>query len=462
MRDATDGIHKRQPHDTVTFSEEVAREPRNKPMKTRFFLGFIAVSLVLVLVGGAVWFVAPKFDAKAPWFGLVSDSVYASFTLDVFDIIYENYWDVVEESVLADLYDRAAALIRSEYKTIGATGRRDVRTVVARYLESFSEEEYHSAIIDLNIVVLSALEPNGRSGLYSEERERALRDSVSNVRRDRDLYEILGAPRDASLEDLEALFAVRSSALEEEGTEEARVMLEELSFAHSVLSDESRRERYDIAGVEPTVSGTLIAPTVYYIRIAQFSPQSFEEFVEAAERAPQGEAITSLVLDLRGNVGGAIDFLPYFLGPFIGPGNIAYEFFQKGERTPFRTQVGFIPQLKQFTRRVVLIDERSQSSAEAMASTLATYNAGVLIGERSAGWGTVENTFPIQTQIDESTSYSVFLVHSLTLRPDGRPIESLGVDPHISIASETWERDLLRRFNDQNLVDAVRSLYENN
>lgn len=450
----------RAPHTVVPpLSEEVRQKPVKK-YKLFFLIG--ALLIILSLIGGGVGFASAKFDQHAPWFGLVEESVYTSFTLDVFDIIDEHYWDTVEVSALADLYDRAAALVTSEYQSIGASSRADVRTIVKRYLSAFPEENHRSAIIDLNIVVLSALEPNGRSGLYSEERERELRDSVSNIRRDRDLYEMLGASRDASPDELNALYLARAAALESEGTPEADEALQELSFAHDVLSDDSARERYDTAGVEPTVSGRLLSPSVYYIRIAQFSPQSFEEFIEAAERAPQSDEINSLILDLRGNVGGAIDFLPYFLGPFIGPGNIAYEFFQKGERTPFRTEVGYIPQLEQFTQRVVLIDSKSQSSAEAMASTLFTYNVGTLVGERSAGWGTVENTFPIETQIDESTTYSVLLVHSLTLRPDGRPIESLGVDPHVRIADDTWEADLLRRHNDRALVEAVRVLYQDN
>lgn len=433
--------------------------PERPPRKKRrvFVVAIILCVTIGVSVGG--WFGRAHIESAVQRVGLFQENPLIAFTLEIFDIIDQHYWDEVEPAALADLYDRAAAHIQSEYRSIGAKSRADVRAVVRRYLSAFPAESHRDAILDLNIVVLSALEPNERSGLYSEARERELRDTVANIQRDRDLYEVLGVLSEASPDELSAAYLERARALEADGTPEALEALENLAYAHEVLSDERARERYDTALVEPTVSGRLLSPSVYYLRISQFSPQSFEEFVEAAERAPQGDEITGLILDLRGNVGGAIDFLPYFLGPFIGPGNIAYEFFSKGERTPFRTEVGYIPELEQFTRTVVLIDGRSQSSAEAMASTLATYNVGILVGERTAGWGTVENTFPIETRIDEDTAYSVFLVHSITLRPDGRPIETQGVDPDIVITDENWEQKLLRYYNDRELVDAVRRLY---
>ncbi len=104
-----------------------------------------------------------------------------------------------------------------------------------------------------------------------------------------------------------------------------------------------------------------------------------------------------------------------------------------------------------------MIDKNSQSSAEVMAATFTRYNVGVLIGEPTKGWGTVENTFPLETKLG-TTAYSLFLVHSITLRPDGEPIEGRGVDPMIYLSDEDWEEKLNTYFNDPSLIKTLTSV----
>jgi len=115
--------------------------------------------------------------------------------------------------------------------------------------------------------------------------------------------------------------------------------------------------------------------------------------------------------------------------------------------------------LTRYKKVIILIDNQTQSSAEVMAAALKKYNAGVLFGTATRGWGTVERAFPIENQIDENESYSVFLVHSLTLRDDGQPIEGKGVDPTININDSNWSDQLLAYYNFPNLIKAIKSLY---
>jgi len=46
----------------------------------------------------------------------------------------------------------------------------------------------------------------------------------------------------------------------------------------------------------------------------------------------------------------------------------------------------------------------------------------------------------------------------LTIRDDGQPIESRGVDPVINIGDKDWTKQLLNRINYPTLVDVVKSL----
>ena len=185
------------------------------------------------------------------------------------------------------------------------------------------------------------------------------------------------------------------------------------------------------------------------------SPTTFDEFQAATQAVDEGEALNTLIFDLRGNVGGAIDLMQWFLGPFIGPDQYAYEFYHRGDKEPFKTKIGWMPSLVRYKKVIILIDEQTQSSAEIMAATLKKYNVGVVVGAPTKGWGTVENVFPLDTQLSESEKYSVFLVHSVTLRDDGQPIEGRGVDPLININDENWQDQLYDYFNSDKLVKAV-------
>ncbi|MFA6297494.1 MAG: hypothetical protein WC629_02930, partial [Candidatus Paceibacterota bacterium] len=77
------------------------------------------------------------------------------------------------------------------------------------------------------------------------------------------------------------------------------------------------------------------------------------------------------------------------------------------------------------------------------------------------GWGTVENTFPLKTVIDPKESYLLLLVHSITIRDDGEPIEGRGVDPHVDITKSSWKKDLQKYFNSQEFINTIEKIVEN-
>jgi len=147
------------------------------------------------------------------------------------------------------------------------------------------------------------------------------------------------------------------------------------------------------------------------------------------------------------------------LGPFIGMDQYAYQFFHQDEKQDFKTKAGWLPSLIRFKKVVVLINGGAQSSAEVMAASLKKYNVGILIGEKTKGWGTVERVFPLENQIDENEKHSMFLVHSLTLREDGQPIEGNGVEPTIDINSADWKEQLFSYFHYDELSDAVEEVW---
>jgi len=97
-----------------------------------------------------------------------------------------------------------------------------------------------------------------------------------------------------------------------------------------------------------------------------------------------------------------------------------------------------------------------------MAATFKKYHVGVLLGEHTKGWGTVERVFTIKNQIEPGQKYSMLLVHSLTLRDDNQPIEGKGVDPDINIKDPNWEKQLYEYFQYDELAAAIKEIYKSN
>lgn len=117
-----------------------------------------------------------------------------------------------------------------------------------------------------------------------------------------------------------------------------------------------------------------------------------------------------------------------------------------------------LPSLGKYKQIVMLVDQQTQSSAEMMAASFKKYHLGVVLGTTTKGWGTVERVFPLDNQLDPKEKYSLFLVHSITLRDDNLPIEGRGVDPDIKTTDSTWEQQLYSYFRNPALSDVIRAI----
>ncbi len=408
--------------------------------------------LILILLAGIGYSV---FEDN---FKKINNNTYLSFVDEAYDKIKDNYWEKTPDKDLLHLYGLAIKKINEEDQEFNLESREDLEIAIVEALKELTEEDKKNFVVQLTDVVLANLQPFGRSRLYTQAQEKKLRDTVANIDHTTNLYEILGVDQSASQEEVERNYREKSEELKKERSEESQEKLEKIERAFETLAEEEARSNYNTTGAEITVFGKEISSEINYIKIKQMSPISFNEFQRVAKDLDKRQS-NSLILDLRGNMGGAIDILPYFLGPFIGPNSYAYEFYRQGETEPIKTKTGWLPELVRYKKVVILIDGKTQSSAEVMASTLKKYNVGVVIGETTRGWGTVENTFPIKTQITSDEKHSLFLVHRITLRDDGQPIEGRGVEPMINIKDAKWREKLLEYFNDPNLIYSIETLY---
>jgi C-terminal processing protease CtpA/Prc len=384
----------------------------------------------------------------------------SAFLHEVFTSIQENYWEEIENEALSNLFVLGTQKLTGQPTSVKEHSLESVLAMTDRAMRNMDEEEKNQFVVELSSLVLANLSPFGRSGLYTTKQEQELQEMVQNINTDTNLYEVIGVETGADVSKVEEKYLEAAQELEKEQSPEAQEKLRQLAYAKEVLTDSTAKQTYDTHGVEPTVLTKQVSPDIFYIYIQRFSPTTFDEFVTAANQVDAGSRADSLVLDLRGNIGGAIDILPFILGPFIGENQYAYEFFHRGKYTPFKTTVGWLPSLYRYKKVVILTDGETQSTGEMMAATLKRYNVGVLLGRPTKGWGTVERVFPLQNQLTPDETYSMFLVHSLTLRDDNQPIEGEGVHPLISIDDKDWKNQLNAYFNHQSLIDSIERIWQ--
>lgn len=384
------------------------------------------------------------------------ENVYLAFLQELRQIILENYWDTINETQFVKLHVLVLEQITGTTFGDAIESFTDLDQQILELLKEYPEELKQEFTVQLADLVLTNLEPFGRSRLYSQQLENDLAERVNNIDPEADHYQALKVAKDASSEEISQAFTEQEAILERENTPEAAAQLAKIRQAYQTLANEENRQRYDEAGVNPSMEWRLLNSEVFYVHIKQFTPNIVQELLEVSQKVDdRGEELDSLILDLRGNIGGAIDGLPYFLGPFIGQNQYAYQFVQQGKITDYKTRSTYLPSLVRYKKVAILIDEQVQSTAEVMASVLKKYNVGVLIGTNTMGWGTVERVFPLEKQISETERYSVFLVHHLTLREDGVIIEGNGVAPVINTQDVGWQRRLTSYFGDSAIVSAV-------
>lgn len=408
-----------------------------KVFKHHLFSKLLILLLIFCLgIGVGLWYTKNPIPIPQK---SVEKNTPKAFLSESYDKIKENYWENITDEQLIEMFKTASSALGNPLPGIS---NKDA-LIAEQHIKKLDKEQ----ALKLVSHVLANLKPQGRSGIFTTKQEEQLKNTVSNVNPEKDLYKDLGLNKGAS----------EGAVLEAyQKLSPSQKRLEQIAYAKDVLTSKENKQRYDTGGVEPTIFTEVYGSTLY-LEFKKFSPTSLEEFQQAFD-ANKDKNLDSLVLDLRGNIGGAIDATAYFLGFFVGKNQLAFEFYKKGEYLPFRTPTDKIPSISKYKQIVVLIDNQTQSSGEMLAASFKKYHLGLVLGTKTFGWGTVERVFPLDNQIQSGEKYSMFLVHSITLRDDNQPIEGRGVEPDINISDIDWQQQLFSYFRNQKLIDIVKNI----
>ncbi len=419
-------------------------------------MGFVA--LVAVAASGYVYTNYIRNTPTTPTTAFQTPeeaNIYVRFDMEAFDKIKANYWNKLSDADLAEHFHLSLQKALGTNTTLGSTTRAAVAQMLsAAFLATSSPAGQRLLAAQTVSIALQNLQPVTRSGLLSQAQVTQLSQEVTNVNPSVDLYQNLGLEKGAKPEAVDAAYKAKEATLAGTTSPEGKAQLKEVAYAHKVLTDTNSKSLYDQAQIEPTIFSHTLGKTLY-LNITKIAPNTLREFalaVDAASTTP----LDSLLIDLRGNIGGDLSFLQGFLGLFVGQNEYAFDLYHLGDYVPERTTVPYFEELGRFRQIALLTDNMTQSTAELTATTFKKFHLGVVVGGTTRGWGTVEQVIPMDTVIDPNTKYTMLLVSSITLREDNQPIESRGVTPNIDTSLATWRNELGQYFMSASLIRALK------
>ncbi|MDF3819533.1 S41 family peptidase [Leptospira sp. 96542] len=179
-------------------------------------------------------------------------------------------------------------------------------------------------------------------------------------------------------------------------------------------------------------------PQVGYIKLTGFVKAQGEEPVDnqivkglralELEAKENGKELKALVLDLRNNSGGYLDLAIDIADMFIEKGLIV------STKVPNRSPEEATARIKDITNLplVVLINSKSASASEIVASAIQHHGRGILMGERTFGKATVQKLMDLPGNSD----YVLKITNSRYYSPSGKTIQVVGVTPDIEVSEE--------------------------
>jgi carboxyl-terminal processing protease len=174
----------------------------------------------------------------------------------------------------------------------------------------------------------------------------------------------------------------------------------------------------------PVVSWRMVpGEPIAHVGISGFSEQADAQLRQAVKEARQKGA-KGLLVDLRGNPGGAAKQAQAVTSEFLKEGTVYIQQDAKGNQVAKPVLPGGVATDLPL---VLLIDKGTASSAEILAGAVQDYKRGKLVGTTTFGTGTVLQEFGL------SDGSAILLATAEWLTPKGRVIWHKGISPDVEV-----------------------------
>ncbi len=379
------------------------------------------------------------------------------FAMEAYDTILDKYWMASSTYNLPKIFQLALAKASNTNPELATNDRSGVAKMISSAIQANPVlNKDNKLVLDTVQVVTYNLLPVGRDSLDSDKQQVALYQAVANVNPSVNLYSDLGVTASSSDKEIKVAYEKQAAKLANATSSADKQKAVEVAHAYKVLSNTNTRALYTNTGSEPAASNHVIGNTLY-VSLSKMSNSVAQEFAWDIDQASTTPGLDSLIIDLRGNIGGSVDVGRGMAGLFLGNNQYAFDLFHQGDLQPQRTIFGKFDELKRYHEIAILTDGMTQSTAEVLTQTLMHFNIAHSVGVTTRGWGTVENEYLLQTSIDPAVKYYLKLVNSITVRDDGQPIEGRGVTPNVDISKSNWTNQLNSYFSSPSLIKAIKS-----
>lgn len=184
---------------------------------------------------------------------------------------------------------------------------------------------------------------------------------------------------------------------------------------------------YDIAREKITIvaiSSEILEGDIGYIKITSFSKGTSDEFKDILLDF-ESRGVKGIIVDVRNNPGGLVTEVLEIADRFIAIGEaVLYTDYKDGKRSSYVSAwkpVG-LP-------LAILINEGSASASEILAGSVKDTGAGIVVGTRSFGKGTVQSVTPI------TNGGAIKLTIAEYLTAGQNPIDKVGIEPDFVVAN---------------------------
>lgn len=176
----------------------------------------------------------------------------------------------------------------------------------------------------------------------------------------------------------------------------------------------------------------MLNDTTGYVRITSFGDNTYPEFLSALATLNMGEC-TSLVIDLRNNLGGYMHPAILVANEFLSHNRLIV--YMEGRHSPREDYRSDGRGMYKDIDLVVLVDEGSASASEIFAGAIQDNDRGVIVGRRTFGKGLV------QTPIEFRDGSMLRLTKARYYTPAGRCVQK----PYVMGNDTAYEADLIER-----------------
>lgn len=190
-------------------------------------------------------------------------------------------------------------------------------------------------------------------------------------------------------------------------------------------------------------------PKVAYIRVTQFTGDTYEKLRSAIQDATAG-GMKGLILDLRHNPGGRLESAQEILDMLIPKGVLLST---KGRNRPEDVRLASGENVLPYFPMIVLVNGSSASASEIVAGSLMDNKRALVMGSRSYGKGSVQELIPLDQKSGElKLTVAYYYLPSGRLVHRKKDATDWGVIPQIIVPVDAaTEERVMRDRNNQEL-----------